>query len=165
MIRHFKKAYGGSPLHLLGHLTLVVIAAVVLWQMFGAKVAPQPWNLVFWLAGGLVLHDFVFLPLYSVFNRAIQVPLMTKFGTLRVQPLNYLRVPFVLSAVLMIVFFPRILDRQPQNFENALGHPPPDYFIRWVWVTVALFAVAALLYAVAWLRSRPRSSAAAPTAH
>jgi hypothetical protein len=163
VIRHFKKIYGGGPLHLLAHLTLVLIAAIVLWQMFGAKYAPQPWNLVLWLAAGLVLHDFVFLPIYSVANRAIQVPLM-RHGPARVPPLNYLRVPFVLSAVLMITFFPRILDRQPQNFENALGHPPPDYFIRWVWVTVALFAISAVLYGVAWVRTRSRSSAAAPTA-
>lgn len=68
----------------------------------------------------------------------------------RVPVINHVRVPLVLSAVLFIVFAPRILNRQPQNFVNALGHAPPDFFIRWVWVTLGVILCSVLLYAVRW---------------
>jgi hypothetical protein len=66
---------------------------------------------------------------------------------------NYVRVPLLLSAVIFIVFAPRILDRQPQNFTNALGHAPPDFFMRWVWFTIGVIVASAALYAVRWVRA------------
>ncbi|MDO9352718.1 MAG: hypothetical protein Q7T55_03430 [Solirubrobacteraceae bacterium] len=67
--------------------------------------------------------------------------------------INHVRTPVVISAVLFLVFLPRILDRQPQNFVNALGHEPPDFLARWLFVTAVLFAGSAVLYGVRRLRS------------
>lgn len=69
----------------------------------------------------------------------------------RVPVINHVRVPALISAVLFLVFLPRILDRQPQNFVNALGHAPPDFLMRWIWVTVGLVVASAALYAVRWI--------------
>jgi hypothetical protein len=74
----------------------------------------------------------------------------------RVPVINHIRTPLMLSAVLFMVFLPRILNRQPQNFVNALGHAPPDFLMRWVWVTVFVCCASAALYAARWLRSAPR---------
>ena len=123
-----------------GHLVLIVIVAWVLAQLFRVSIAPQPLNLALWLALGAVVHDLVLLPAYSLVDAGIRrLP----------RPLvNHVRFPVAISGVLLLVWFPVILDRQPRNFVNALGHPPPDYLGRWLAVTAALFALSALVLGV-----------------
>ncbi len=67
--------------------------------------------------------------------------------------LNYVRVPLVIAAVLLLVYAPRIFAGQPQNFERALGYPPPDYLARWLVVVALLVAASAAAYLVQWLRA------------
>lgn len=88
----------------------------------------------------------------------------TRDARRRVPVVNYVRVPFVVSAMLLLVFLPRILNRQPQNFVNALGTEPPDFAMRWVVATLVLFAVSAALYAIRWVRARPLPAAGAASA-
>lgn len=139
--------WGAGPWHLIGHVLLIAVAAYALSVMFEEKFAPRPWNLLLWLLGGAILHDLVLLPAYSAVNLVVG-RLLGRDHERAVPIVNYLRVPAVLSGVLLITFSPRILDGQPQNFERALGHAPPDYFGRWLAVTAALVVVSALLYAV-----------------
>jgi hypothetical protein len=135
-----RRVYGAGPLHLLGHLVLLGVAAYAFSRAFQTRFAPEPLNLLGWLIGGVLLHDLVFLPAYSaldvVATRTIGLPL-----------LNHVRVPFVLSGVVFLVYAPRILDRQPQNVINALGEPPPDYLGRWALMTAGLFVASAMVYA------------------
>lgn len=147
-----RRLWGRGPLHLLGHLLVIAIAAYALSVMFEERFAPRPWNLILWLVGGAVLHDLVLLPAYSVVN-VVAVRLLGADAQRAVPVLNYLRTPAVIAGVLLLVFSPRIFDGQPQNFERALGHPPPDYLERWLWVTAALFAASALLWAVRRVRA------------
>lgn len=137
-----RRIYGGGPLHLLGHVVVVAIAAYALSIMFRDVFAPQPWNLVLWLLGGAVLHDFVLLPAYSAVNVA------ATRATGGSPAINYVRVPTIVSLVLLLVFLPRIANGQPQNFERALGHAPPDYFARWLLVTGVVFAASFLVWVV-----------------
>jgi hypothetical protein len=88
----------------------------------------------------------------AVHRLAADVP-RTRDQLRRVPVINHVRTPLVLSAVLFMVFLPRILNRQPQNFTNALGHAPPDFLMRWIWVAVLLFCASAALYAARWLRA------------
>jgi hypothetical protein len=132
--------YGGSPLHLLGHLAALGIAAYV----FGGLLAPGAGVLV-WFVGGLLLHDLVLLPLYSLLDRLAR-------AVARGPALNHLRVPAVISGLLLLVFFPLILVRAPASYEAATGHPPEGYAVRWLAITVALFAGSGLLYL--WRRRR-----------
>ncbi|MBJ7472512.1 MAG: hypothetical protein JHD16_14495 [Solirubrobacteraceae bacterium] len=142
----FSKAYGAGPLHLLGHAALVLVAAWALSIMFRPEFAPQPLNLVLWLLGGAVIHDFVLLPAYSAVN--IGATRLLGAST----SINYLRAPLIASLVLLLAFLPRILNRQPQNFERALGHAPPDFLGRWLLVTALLFAASALVWGVRRVR-------------
>jgi hypothetical protein len=134
-----RRIYGARPLHLIGHLVLLAIAAYALSRAFQTRFAPEPVNLLAWLIGGALLHDLVLLPAYSALDalaiRALGAPL-----------LNHVRIPAYLSAIVFLVYAPRILDRQPGNVVNALGIAPPDYFARWLWLTAALFGASALLY-------------------
>lgn len=134
-----RRRYGASPLHLLGHLALLGVAAYALSRAFQPRFAPEPVNLLAWLVGGALLHDLVLLPAYSALD-AVAV------RTLGPSLLNHVRVPFVLAALVFVVYAPRILDRQPRNVINALGVEPPDYLARWLWLTAALFAASGLLY-------------------
>lgn len=147
----FRRLWGAGPLHLLGHAALIAITAAALTVMFREVFAPRPWNLVLWLLGGAVLHDAVFLPAYSAVNVAA-ARLLGRRGAATTAPrvplLNYVRVPIVISGVLLLTYAPRIFAGQPQNFERALGHPPPDYLARWLLVTGVVFAASALAYAV-----------------
>ncbi len=141
-----RNAYGAGPLHLLGHVLVIGIAAWALSIMFRAPFAPQPLNLVLWLLGGAVLHDLVFLPAYS----AVNVGLTRVAGA--TPAINYVRVPAVVAGILFLAFFPRITNRQPGNFERALGHAPPDYLGRWLLITALLFAGSAVIWGVQRLR-------------
>jgi hypothetical protein len=142
-----RRAYGAGPLHLLGHLALLGVAAYALSRAFQTRFAPEPLNLAAWLIGGALLHDLVLLPAYSALDAAA-------VRTLRAPLLNHLRVPFVLSACVFLVYAPRILDRQPRNVVNALGVAPPDYLARWLLLTAALFIGSLLLYALRAMRAR-----------
>ncbi len=136
---------------LLGHLVLIGIAAWLLAQMFRVTVAPQPLNLALWLALGAVAVDLVLLPLYTgadALIRRLPAPLI-----------NHVRFPVAISAVLLLVWFPLILQRRPSGYVNALGRQPPDYLGRWLAVTAGLFVVSALVLVV---RRLTASRAGAP---
>jgi hypothetical protein len=149
-----RRLYGNGPLHLVAHVALIAFAAWVLAQMFRVTVAPQPLNLVLWLALGAVVHDLVLLPAYALADRAIRL--------LPAGAVNHVRVPLAVSGLLLLVWFPLILDRQPANYVNALGREPPDYLGRWIAMTGGLVLASALVYAVRRLKgsraaARPQS--------
>lgn len=150
-----RRRYGAGPPHLLGHLALLGVTAYALSRAFQLRFAPEPLNLAAWLIGGAILHDLVLLPAYTALDAAA-------IRTLHAPLLNHLRVPFVLSACVFIVYAPRILDRQPRNVLNALGVAPPDYLRRWLLLTAALFMGSLLLYALR--ATRARAGARAPAA-
>jgi hypothetical protein len=78
-------------------------------------------------------------------------PRRTRDSQRRVPVLNHVRTPIVIAGVLLVCFLPRIAERQPQNFVNALGHGPPDYFSRWIAVSFCLAVSSAALYAIRWM--------------
>jgi hypothetical protein len=138
----------------LGHLVLIAITAWVLAQMFHVNVAPQPLNLALWLVLGALVHDLLLLPLYAgadALMRRLPGPLV-----------NHVRFPVAISAVLLLVWFPLILQRQPSGYVNALGRQPPDYLGRWLAVTAGLFVLSALVLAVRRLTAS-RAGAARPS--
>jgi hypothetical protein len=162
-----RRRYGAGPLHLLGHLLAIAVAAYALARAFQPRFAPQPVNLAAWLLAGALLHDLVLLPAYTGLDRLAQRALRAD-GRRAVPVLNHVRIPAVLSGVLLLVYAPRILDRQPQNVVNALGHRPPDYLGRWLALTAALAAGSAAVYVVrasraAAARRSGRSPAPSPS--
>ncbi len=132
--------YGASPLHLLGHLGVLGVAAYV----FGDLVAPGAGVLVWFVVGALV-HDLVLLPAYSLLDRLGRA---AAGGS----AYNHVRVPAVISGLLLLVYFPLILARAPGSYEASTGHPPEGYGARWLAITLALFAGSGLLYL--WRRRR-----------
>jgi hypothetical protein len=144
----FRRRYGASPLHLLGHLAAFAIAVFALAQIIngGAWI-----NFVAWFGGAAVLHDVVFLPLYSVLDRvahrAASPP--PRPGRARLVPvINHIRAPALISGMLLLIYFPLILGESGPNYFKATGHHLHGYARNWLLITAALFAGSAVLYAL-----------------
>jgi hypothetical protein len=143
-----RERYGASPLHLLGHLVTFAIAVWAISHVFDGR---QPWNFVLWFVAGALLHDVVFLPFYSVLDRVARA-LPAPRGAI-----NYVRVPALMSGVMFLVYFPRILDRTPGNYTRVAGVAPEGYLRNWLLITAALFMASALLYVGRSAAARRRS--------
>jgi hypothetical protein len=135
--------YGASPLHLLAHL---VVLPLVAWALLQVIDRPDAIRIVVWLALSAVVHDLVLLPFYSALDRAGQ----------RAAPrpaVNYLRVPALLSGLLLLVFFPAISGKGEPSFQRTSGLTYDGYLARWLLITAALFAISAVVYRLRGSRS------------
>jgi hypothetical protein len=161
----FRALYGAGPLHLLALLASFAIAgaAVVGWFERPRDVE----SVLLWFAAAIVLHDVVVLPLYSVldriafggFRRRVDgAPRPALRG--RVNPTPYLRIPAILSGLLLTVFFPVILGLGSQTELSASGIVESGYLARWLLATGGLFAGSGAAYVLAVARAR--ASAPAP---
>jgi hypothetical protein len=133
------RGYGDGPLHLLSHVAALALAAYAFTRIFAGG---QPWNVVLWFVGAVILHDLVAFPLYTGLNR-----LALGRGR-RVRPVNHVRVPALLSACSFIVFFPLILGLGDGRYERATTLSQDVYLGRWLLLCGALFAASALVCAV-----------------
>lgn len=136
-----RRLYGGSPLHLLGNLAMIAVVAFALSQMFEPRFAPEPLNLALWLVGGAFVHDLLILPGYAAVDAGVR-------RALPAGAVNYVRFPLVVSGLTFLMFIGLILDRQPANYERALGHPPPGFLGRWLVFCGLVFAASAIVYGV-----------------
>lgn len=143
-----RRRYGAGPLHLLLH---VAVFALVAWVAMSVADAREAQNIVLWFVVAIVAHDFLLLPFYSAIDRAEQRVVRKN--------VNYVRVPLALSALLFLMFFPAICGRNEASFERVAGVAPSGYLERWLLLTAALFAIAAVLYAARGRRAADASSA------
>jgi hypothetical protein len=128
--------YGASPLHLLAHLALFAVFAVVVSFLLDAR---EPFNILLWFVLAAVLHDLVLLPFYSALDRIAE----------RGAPsgaINYIRIPAALSGLMLLLFFPAILGRNDASFARVAGLEPSGYAGRWLLATAILFVVSLALY-------------------
>lgn len=139
----FKRRYGASPLHVVGHLAVFGIAAFALAQIIngGAWI-----NFVVWFGGAAVLHDIVFLPLYSLLDR-VHLSFHARFGSRRVPIVNHIRAPALISGLLLLVYFPLILGAAGPEYYKATGHHLQGYLRNWLLITAALFLGSGVVYA------------------
>ncbi len=145
-----RRGYGGSALHLLAHGLGFALAAYALAQVFRAGGAV---SFAVWLLGAALLHDLLLLPAYSLADRLLSR------AARRVARLpgavNYVRVPALLSGLLLLIHFPMILGLSEHRYFLASGrHLGGTYARNWAFVSVALFAGAAVLYGIRALQTR-----------
>ena len=121
----FRRRYGASPLHLLAHLAGFAIIALPLDRIFtgGGGVT----GLLIWYLGLAIAHDLVFVPAYTGLDRLFRattarLPLPTRTGP---SVINHVRAPVVISALLLIIYFPLISGpiRRPVRSHER---PPSD---------------------------------------
>lgn len=114
-----------------------------------------------WFVGSAVVHDLVLFPLYAGIDAALVLLLRRRpeLATVAgVRWLNYLRVPAVVSGLLLLVWSPLILRVSNGAYHAASGLSAQPFLPRWLAITAVLFAISAvtLVVRVATVRAAPR---------
>ncbi|MER7671448.1 hypothetical protein ABTY61_23700 [Kitasatospora sp. NPDC096128] len=142
--------YGAGPLHLLVLLASLALTGYAVERL----VTERPLAVAVWFVGAAVAHDLVLLPLYSLADLSTRSVLRHRAErTPAVGWINYLRVPVFLSGLLLLVWFPLILDLS-EPYPGATGLSEGVYLGRWLAITAVLFGAAALALAVKLRRAR-----------
>ncbi|MFI9051551.1 hypothetical protein [Streptomyces sp. NPDC053427] len=157
-MKGLRERYGASPLHL-----LLVLCSFALAAYAGVRLLTgDTLGVVVWFVGAALLHDLVLLPLYTVTDRAVQGILGRRRTTgERSLPaagrINYVRVPAFVALLLLLVWYPLILDRVP-GYPSYTALSADVFWGRWLLITAALFAASALcLMAALWRTHAPRT--------
>ena len=143
----WRRLYGASPLHLVAHAAAFAAAGYAFLRIL--ERGPVE-NFLIWFVGAALLHDLVLLPAYSLLDRGARF-------TVRAPSINYLRVPALISGLLLLVYFPLILVEADRNYVRSTGHHVHDYARNWLLVTLALFAGSGLIYLGRTIRAGRRS--------
>ncbi|MFD0268634.1 hypothetical protein ACFVGY_19010 [Streptomyces sp. NPDC127106] len=140
----FRRRYGASPLHL-----LLVLASFALACYAGLRLLQgDTLGVAVWFVGAALLHDLVLLPLYAVTDLAVQRVLGPRSGEGRPRVgVNYVRVPAFVSGVLLLVYWPLVLQ-QVGRYTITTGLPADVFLGRWLLITACLFAASAAVLAV-----------------
>jgi hypothetical protein len=154
MRARFRRLYGADPLHLLALLASFTVsaAAIVRWFDFSG---PDTIRVLVWFAGAIVAHDLVLLPFYSLLDR-VAFGRRDPGGAAPAQPggIAYLRIPALLSGLLLLVFYPEIFRLGAGTFHTASGQTQNIYLARWLLASGAMFGVSAIAWAAANARRR-----------
>lgn len=143
----FGRRYGASPWHLLAVLASLLLSAYVV-----SRLADNPslLRIAVWFVGAAIVWDLVAGPLIALVDRLL-LPLRSR--PRRVSLLNHVRVPALLSGLLLIVWTPLIFQRSEQIFRLKAGLTQNPYLDRWLVITAVLVALSALVYAVRLARA------------
>ncbi|MEV4575102.1 hypothetical protein AB0K16_17790 [Nonomuraea jabiensis] len=144
-MKRLASVYGAPLWHLLVLVACFVVAGYVATRVVAAGILL---GFAVWFAGAAILHDLVLLPLYSGADVATQALTRRVARPRRTGVVNYLRVPAMLSGLLLLVWFPLILRGAERNYRWAVGLSTSPYLGRWLLITLVLFGVSGLLYAV-----------------
>ena len=153
-MKRLRERYGASPLHL-----LLVLCSFAVALYAGLRLLKgDPVGVAVWFVGAALAHDLVLVPLYTVTDRALQA-LSARGGRSR-EPLwaartavNYVRVPALVSLLLLVVYYPLVLRRVPA-YRVTTGLPAGAFLGHWLLITAALFAGSAVCLLAAVVRSR-----------
>ncbi len=143
-MNRFSRWYGAGPLHLLTMLGCLALAGYAAADLLPSNAV----GILVWLVGAVVAHDLILFPLYTLADRSAVAVLRHRPGRLPAVPwINYLRVPAVLSGILLLIWFPLIL-RLPTRFPATTALPLDPYLWHWLAVTGALFLLSAAALAM-----------------
>lgn len=137
---------------------LALLASFVVAGYAGVRLlSGNPVGVGAWFVGSAVVHDLVLFPLYAGADAALVTLLRRRpaLATLAGVPwLNHLRVPAVVSGVLLLVWSPLILRVSAPTYLDASGLSPQPFLARWLAVTAVLFAMSAVALAVRVAKAR-----------
>jgi low temperature requirement protein LtrA len=137
--------YGAGPLHLLCLPAALAFAGYLVWTIVPA---PDSGRILIWVVAAAIAHDLLLWPLYTIADRATQlIDKGTRRRRLAVPLVNHVRVPVVLSAVMLAVSFPLVLRHSERTYHAATGLTEHPYLARWLLLTGAAFAISAVVYA------------------
>lgn len=150
--------YGDRPLHLIAVVISFAIAAYAFAEIGQRRGAV---SFAIFFAGAIVAHDLVAFPIYSALS--LIAGRATRAVGLDRTTINYVRVPALIAAAALLVWFPLILGLDDRKYVADTGHARPPYLARWLLLTAALFAISGIVYALtARRRARARGPATDP---
>jgi len=159
-MERLRRVYGAGP----GHLAMMVVAfAFAAYAIYAIFQNPSPWAVLLWLALAVIVHDFVFLPLYTgAYRLAWRTGGVERDKERRVPILHHLVVPTIISVLLLIVALPSVLRLSGALYRPTTGMTQEPFLWRWLALTGGLFAASAVVYALrrARLRRSPRAEGA-----
>jgi hypothetical protein len=143
----FARLYGARWWHLAVLTALLVGTAYVVSRLLGD---PALFRIAVWFVGAAVVWDLLLGPLFALADRGLRATA----GRGGVRALNHVRVPALLSLLLLLVWAPLVLQRSEPVYRAKSGLLQDPYLDRWLAVTAVLFAASALVWAVGALRRR-----------
>jgi uncharacterized membrane protein len=158
----FRERYGAGPLHLLAVVLTFVVAAYALERAL--ELTSNPDRIVIWLGGSIVAHDLLLFPLYALAGVLVAAALLpgNRRDRVRIAALNHLRLPALMSGLLLLVWYPLVAGPADRGFMRVTGLSKDAYLQRWLLLTAALFAVSAAIFALRLPRLRRAAPAPAP---
>jgi uncharacterized membrane protein len=157
MLARFREHYGAGPLHLLTLLASFALAAYALERSL--ELTSNPDRIVIWLGGSIVAHDLILFPLYALLGVLVAGVLLPggRRSRLRIAALNHMRVPALLSALSLLVWFPLVAGPADRTFSRATGLSKDVYLERWLLLSAALFGASAVVFALRAPRLRRKA--------
>jgi hypothetical protein len=164
VLARFRRLYGASPLHLVGLIACVAVAGLGIRRWF--DVGGHDTRLILtWFLALLIGHDLVFVPLYSLLDRLLSRKTASRPGPARFARARlHVRVPVMLSGLLLLVFAPLILRKSSDDYGNYSGLSSHPYLGRWLFATACLFALSGAVYLVRVAVDRRRRRRTRPRA-
>jgi hypothetical protein len=107
---------------------------------------PYAWMIGVFFVGAIVAHDFVLYPVYALADRLLRRPSLGAKDRPGVPWINHVRIPALLSALLVLMFFPIVFGLGAGTYRSATGLDTGPFLGRWLLVTAVLFALSGLLY-------------------
>ena len=150
--------YGAGPWQLVGSLACFAVAAYALAKVLGES----GWKEILLLfAVCVVAHDLVAWPVYGLADRAaVRLDRRLRRGRTPAVPwINHVRVPSIISALLLVMFFPLVLRLSSAEYLADTGFTEEAYLFNWLAVSGILFAGSAIVYLVRAVLARSRRAA------
>jgi hypothetical protein len=144
-VRWFRRHYGAGPLHLAGLLVCFAVAAYAVTRVFGVS----GWKgILLWFAVCLIGHDLIGWPIYTAADRILVRTQQRHPGRREslVPWVNHVRVPVIISGILLAMFFPLIFRLSQAKYTGYTGFNENVYLANWLAVTAVLFATSSLIY-------------------
>ena len=153
-LTRFRDVYGSHPLHLLVMLTgFAVLGYIVATFTPAALWNREVWwkSIAVWFAAAVVAHDLVLYPAYALADRLLGIPAdrrRARGGQPLVPSVNFICIPTMTSALLLLVFLPGIIKQGAFTYNAATGMTQDGFLGRWLLLTAALFGISAVAYAI-----------------
>jgi hypothetical protein len=158
----FRRLYGERVLHLIILLAALALAAYAV-SVLGLKglYNPRVWwqSIGVWFAVAVIGHDLVLFPLYALAERLIPArrhPRRRAGVREREQPrvplTNYVRMPTMAAGLMLLLFFPGIIEQGAVTYRNATGLTQAPFLHRWLLLVAAAYLISATWYVVKTIR-------------
>jgi hypothetical protein len=141
--------YGAAWWHAVAVLGSVVVAGLAVRPLVGDV---QLVRIAAWFVGAAVAWDLVLGPLLAGADAGLRP--LHRVRVRGVALLNYVRVPLLLSALLLLTWLPLVAQRSEGVYTAKTGLVQDPYLERWAAVSAGLVVLSALSYGLAVLRRR-----------